>query len=253
MPEQCLDHGGAAGLAETSSRSRGRSRSMPGRPMSVRDAGWLPYYQLRVIGPLAGVTPSAVRESLAALHRRDPNHPALCRLDRLRRRWIPLGAADFSAAVAENVAELPGDLETRPADTGEAEPGPAVALRRLLIGQELGEWPLHVLLHRGFIGIRMSHAAGDGQTLNALVPQLLGAATSAPVTRPCAAPACHWPAPVCATSARDPRRLRGLLTVPRPVLPGTGAGRATSRLAARSVLLPRTLQGGSADPVTGLA
>lgn len=212
---------------------------MPGLRMSVRDAGWLPHYQVRVIGPLAGVTPSTVRESLLALHGHDPRHPALCRLDRAARRWVPLGAEEFAAAVAGNVAQLPrkfaqlpGNVAQLPGDVTDLSrdvtqlhggdrgtTGPAVLLRRVLIGQEPDEWPLRVLLHGGFVGIRMSHAVGDGRVLNALVPALLGAAGSAP----------HSPGrtrlPLARASlrylARDPRRLVMMLAVPRPVLPGT--------------------------------
>jgi hypothetical protein len=186
---------------------------LSGVRMSVRDAGWLPHHQLRVIGPLTGVTPSTVRDCLVALHRRDPRHPALCKLDRSARRWVPLGADEFAAAVAGSVAELPGD-------GGEARSGPAAVLGRVLSGQEPGELPLWVLLHQGYVGIRMSHAVGDARVFNALVPELLGVAAPGP-RRPH-----RTRLPLARASlrhfGRDPRRVGAMLALPRPVLPGTG-------------------------------
>jgi hypothetical protein len=195
---------------------------VPGRRMSLRDADWLPYDHLRVVGPLAGVGAPALREALIALHRRYPRHPSVCLLDRSARRRIPVGAAEFAARVADDVAELdwppPGGT-----DTGPARPGAvAGALRDALVGWPLGDRPLRMLVCRDFVGIRMSHTVGDGRVFNTLTPELLIAAAAGrpprlPFPRPTRLPLARA---ALRFFGRDPRRVAALLTTPRPVLAG---------------------------------
>jgi hypothetical protein len=198
--------------------------------MTVRDAGWLPHDQIRVIGPLTGVTPATVRESLLALHRSDPGHPALCRLDRGGGRWVALRPGDFAAlldgavtdgAVTDGAVTDGAVTDGAVTDGGATKlAGDAEAVRGALMAQEPDGRPLRVLVRGGFVGVRMSHAVGDGRVLNALLPHLLGVTVIEPLRRtrlPLARAAARW-------YGADPRRLRTMLTVPRPVLPGFPPG-----------------------------
>jgi hypothetical protein len=179
---------------------------VPGRRMSVRDADWLRYDHLRVIGPLVGVTTTTVRDALRTLHAMDPGNPAVCRVD--GHRWVPVDPVRYRAALAGDVSELDGDA------SGE----PAVVLRGALAAEPLGDRPVRVLLHRGFAGIRVSHAIGDGRVFSALVPRLFGAAI-VPSPRPVRLPLLRA---TVGYFGRDPRRVGALLRVPRPVLPEPG-------------------------------
>jgi len=180
---------------------------VPGRRISVRDAGWLRYDHLRVIGPLVGVTTTTVRDALSTLHAMDPGNPAVCRVD--GHRWVPVDPARYRAALAGDVAEL---------DAGTGGGEPAVVLRGALAAEPLGDRPVRVLLHRGFAGIRVSHAIGDGRVFSALVPRLFGAAIE-PSPRPVRLPLLRA---AVSYFGRDPRRVGALLRVPRPVLPEPG-------------------------------
>ena len=180
---------------------------VPGRRMSLRDANWLRIDHLRVIGPLTGVTTTTVRDALATLHAMDPGDPAVCRVG--RRRWVPVGPQRYREVLASDVSELDG-----------AEPGvePAVALRGALVAEPLGDRPLRVLLYRGFAGIRVTHAIGDGRVFSALVPRLFGGPV-APSPRPVRLP---LPRATVDYFGRDPRRVAALLRVPRPRPPEPG-------------------------------
>jgi hypothetical protein len=192
--------------------------------MSLRDGDWLPYDHLRVIGPLTGVTASALREALIALHRQHPEHPALCLIDRPGRRWVPVSTAEYAAKVGDDVTDLdlplPGAAADAAAD-GAAEPGAVLdAMRDALVARPLGDRPLRMLVCRDFVGIRMSHSVGDGRVFNTLAPELVIAAAAG------RAPRLPFPAPTRLPLARaalrffgrDPRRVAALLKTPRPVL-----------------------------------
>jgi hypothetical protein len=182
--------------------------------MSVRDANWLRFDHLRVIGPLVGVTTTTVRDALTTLHAMDPGNPAVCRVHGRRGpRWVPAGPAEYRAALDGDVSELDGGTGT---GAGGAEP--AVVLRGALAAEPLGDRPLRVLLYRGFAGIRVSHAIGDGRVFSALVPQVFGAGI-APSPRPVRLPLARAAA---SYFGRDPRRAGALVRVPRPVLPEPG-------------------------------
>jgi hypothetical protein len=181
--------------------------------MSARDASWNGVDHLRVVGPLAGVTVDTVRQALLAAYAADPRQPAVCRTDWGAHRWERLDRAGFAAWLDDLVSGLPdGEGAAASGD------GSAAAVRRALARQPLGDRPLRVVLHRGFAGVRMTHAVGDGRVFNALVPRLLGAD---PATQPAAWRGTALPLlrASLAFFGRDPRRIAALLTVPRPVLP----------------------------------
>ncbi|GIH13865.1 hypothetical protein Raf01_20370 [Rugosimonospora africana] len=207
--------------------------------MSLRDGEWLSCEQVRVVGPLTGVTAPMIRETLIALHRQHPNHPSVCRMDREARRWVPVSTAEYAYLMDSDVSVLvwpePGTAESvavaaaRAAveqRTGERtgiephEVATAETLREALTSRGLGDRPLRVLVCGEFVGIRMSHAIGDARVFNTLVAEIFGAGAAG---RP---PRLAFPRPTRLPLARaslrffgrDPRRVVTLLKTPRPVL-----------------------------------
>ncbi|WP_345627454.1 hypothetical protein [Rugosimonospora acidiphila] len=208
---------------------------MPGRRMSLRDGEWLSCDHIRVVGPLAGVTAPVIRETLIALHRQHPEHGSVCRLDRASRRWVPQSSAEYAYLTNTDVEVLdwpePGTPEAvavaaaraagERVGTAPHEVATAEALREALIALELGDRPLKVLVCGDFVGIRMSHAIGDGQVFNSLATEIFGAGAAG------RAPRLPFPRPTRLPLARAslrffgraPRRALTLLRTPRPVLP----------------------------------
>lgn len=185
--------------------------------MSVRDRDWLGVDHLRVVGPLSDVTVDAVRARLVAIHARDPGHPVVCRVDRVAHRWVPVSRADFAAAVLDDVSVLPDDAGTPPAgaEADAGTPPAAAALRRALGAHVLTDRAVRVVLHQGYVGIKVPHSVGDGRVFNTVVLELLGGAGPGPA-RPTRLPLARGS---LAFFGRDPRRVPAVLRVPRPVLP----------------------------------
>ncbi len=177
--------------------------------MSVRDADWLAYDHLRVVGPLRGVTAEQIRATLVELHRRHRDHPSVCAIDPVARRWVPSSPADYARLVEQDVAESPPG------------PDPAAAVLAALLAAPLAGRPLRVVVCGDFVGIRMSHGVGDGRVFNALVPELFGAGAAQRPPRLAFRRPSRLPLAKAALRyfGRDPRRLGRLATVPRPVLP----------------------------------
>jgi hypothetical protein len=152
------------------------SGPMEPRRLSLRDRGWLGHEVLRVIGPLSGLSVARLREALVRLHRADPLRPALSRLDRVARHWVPLPSEEFAGWVRDLVLDC---SPAAPATYGLAglagsdTDGDLAGLRRYLLAHPMGDRPLLLGVRGDVLGMRLSHAAGDGRTASALLMELL--------------------------------------------------------------------------------
>jgi len=120
--------------------------SRAGRRLSRRDRGWLGTDLYRVVGPLAGPAPAALRAALRAAHAGAPGAPLLCRLDRTGYRWVPLDPAGFAARLPALVLSTgvpsTGPESTGPDSTARAGPGPG---RPRALARHFGTAPATVL------------------------------------------------------------------------------------------------------------
>ena len=187
--------------------------------ISVRDANWLSYDHLRVVGPFRDVDAAGVRQTLVAFHRRYPNHPLFSRVNRARRRWERMTPSDFAAMVDRTVVEF---VNQRSDEPGPSSADPAESMRANLLATPLEDVPMRLVVADGYVGIRMTHAIGDGRVFNAVLPEII-AATAArreprlPEARPTRLPLLRASLRFFGSS---PGNVRRLLRVERPVLPG---------------------------------
>jgi hypothetical protein len=183
-----------------------------GRRVSPRDASWLAVESAKVVGPLAGVSPAAIRRALVELHAHRPDSRAVCRLDRTGRRWRPMSRREFAGWVHRLVLEVGLD--------------DADAVTDQLVAEPLGDRPVLLVAGGPFAGMKMNHAAGDGRVGDALFAEVLSAATSGrtawhPYPRPTRLPLARAIAHQLATR---PGRLPRALTVARAPRPQAPAG-----------------------------
>jgi hypothetical protein len=190
---------------------------MTGIRTSVRDGDLLRYNHMRVVGPLTGLTVDRLRVALIDLHRLYPEHPALCRVDRAARRWIPLSDAEFATRAHVAVAE--------PEAFAQGPSGLAEALRTEMLEMPLDDHPLRFLVRDGHFEVKVTHGIGDGRNFNIVVPALVHAATSgaAPSLPSAAATRLPLARATWRHFASDPRRVVKLLRMPRPTMPEPGS------------------------------
>jgi hypothetical protein len=137
---------------------------MSSTSLTLRERAWLPLEQIRTIGPLTGITAVRVRDALTGLHRADPEHRAVSRLDRPAAAWEHLDADGFAAHVREAVTDLgPGPLDF-------------AAMTRQLQDEPVSALPVRVLVGGGYVALRVSRAYGDTEPVNALLRELVCAA-----------------------------------------------------------------------------
>ncbi|WP_203819115.1 hypothetical protein [Paractinoplanes ferrugineus] len=122
----------------------------------------MPYEYIRTVGPLAGITVDGVRGALIGLHRNDPTHRAVSRLDRARATWRHLDAAAFARFVEGSVTDA-GDL-----DMFEA------SLR--LQSEARTDHPLRIMVGTDFVAIKFTHSYGDAGPVLVLLHELIKAA-----------------------------------------------------------------------------
>jgi hypothetical protein len=178
--------------------------------LAVRDRAWLAMDNLRVIGPLAGITVAGLRDALVRLHDARPAYHPVSRLDRSGLRWEPLSRPDFSRFCHDLVVPVPLGF---PGPDGAAD-----AVTRWLVAEPLADRPLLLAVCKGFVGAKISHGLGDGRVVNTLFPELLRATATGSVPRP------PFPNPVAFPTlralahhfGRHPARLRHALRVVRP-------------------------------------
>jgi len=183
------------------------------RRLALRDRAWLAVDNLRVIGPLSGITVAGLRDSLVRLHDAQPAYHPVSRLDRSALRWVPLSRPDFSRFCADLVVPVPAPLS--------AGSDPAGAVTRWLVDEPLRDRPLLLAGCNGFVGAKISHGLGDGRVVNTLFPELLRATAAGSVPRP------PFPRPVRLPLlralvhhfGRHPARLRQAVRVARPPAP----------------------------------
>jgi hypothetical protein len=176
--------------------------------MTLRQRAWLPYDVVRTFGPFNGVSSSQFRRALARLHEVDPAQPAVCALDRERKSWVVLGAAEFANRLPDVVVDVLPDSEPS-----------ADALTRTMLELDCGDRPIVLGVCGGFVAIRSNHALGDGSTLVRLIEWIAEAtsATASSVDMPVPA----WKRAPLARAAlrlymRDPMRVVRTLAVKRP-------------------------------------
>jgi hypothetical protein len=142
--------------------------------MSLRDRGWLPMDTVRSVGPLAGVTATGLRETLIRLHRDHPTYHPVCRVDTESFQWVPIPGPEFAARTQDMVVEI---------EAGGREPAEAAAWR--VAEEPMGDRPVFFALCDGFVGMKFTHALGDGKISNAFMPEVLSAAAAGrPVVPP---------------------------------------------------------------------
>jgi len=145
------------------------------RRLDARARMWLSVDNLRVIGPLHGITAGGLRDALVRLHAAHPGLAAVCRLDRAAARWVPLCAAEFAA--------FSGRLVVPAGATADA-------VTHVLIDEPLGDRPLLLAVGGAFVGAKIAHAVGDGRIVNTLFPEIVAASAAGRTPRP------PFPAPV---------------------------------------------------------
>lgn len=116
-----------------------------------------------MFGPLETPSADALRLAVRRLADEDPQHRLFLRLDRRRLRWIHPRPAELDARCASLVED--GLDLTRPDRTVER-----------LLGRDLGDEPVRLLVGPDGAGAVFSHAFADGSYINALLPELLHAA-----------------------------------------------------------------------------
>ncbi len=164
-----------------------------------------------MFGPFEGVSVAGLRAALASMHAVRPEHPAVCLLDRRAGRWRQLSTVEFAAHVEDAVIAV-------------GEPT-ADAVARHLVGVRLADRPLVLAVGGGFVGLKLSHAVGDGRVVNAVLPALIrAAARRVPAQQP--PPSGRLPLVRAALHhfGRHPGRVPGALVVSRP--PGDAPGDA---------------------------
>jgi hypothetical protein len=182
--------------------------------MPLRDRWWVQHESIRTVGPFQGITAEALREALRRWHRAEPTSPALSRVDPAG-RWIHLSGEEFAALCDDWVVELDAH-----------GPHSAELVTRRLLDEPRGDGRLLLVIGGGFVGQRVSHAAGDGRTINRLLPGLLKAAVTGGTPPPQPATS---PVPLTRAIARHfgraPHRLAHAARLRRPPLtpPGTHA------------------------------
>ncbi|WP_436523019.1 hypothetical protein [Actinoplanes sp. HUAS TT8] len=132
--------------------------------LTLRERAWLPLEQIRTVGPLTGITAARVRDAFIGLHRADPGHRAVARLDRTAAAWEELDEAGFAAHVQGAVTDLgPGPLDFE-------------AMTRRLQDEPADDHPVRILVGGGYVALRVSRAYGDAEPVNALLRELVRAA-----------------------------------------------------------------------------
>ncbi|MFI1989885.1 hypothetical protein [Actinoplanes sp. NPDC020271] len=179
---------------------------MSSTSLTLRERAWLPLEQIRTIGPLTGITAAAVRDALTGLHRADPEHRAVSRLDRAAAAWEHLDDAGFAAQVREAVTDLgPGPLDFE-------------AMTRSLQDEPLTGLPVRVLVGGGYVAVRVSRAYGDAEPVNALLRELVRAAYAGRAASLTPFTAQPWALPKAWLKqvGLRPNRWRGGLSTPKP-------------------------------------
>jgi O-antigen/teichoic acid export membrane protein len=129
--------------------------------LTLRERAWLPLEYIRTVGPLDGVTVTALRAALIGLHAADPTHRAVSRLNRDRTRWEHLDPDTFAAYVREAVTAGPADPD---------------AMSRQLLAEPRGHHPVRILVGGGYVAMKIAHAYGDAAPVNTLLRELVRAA-----------------------------------------------------------------------------
>ncbi|WP_203684563.1 hypothetical protein, partial [Actinoplanes siamensis] len=148
--------------------------------LTPRERAGLPLEYVRTVGPLTGVTAERLRSALTGLHRADPAHRAVARLDRAGARWWQLDAAGFARHAAGLVTDLGPDLVDFEATT------------RRLQDEPHGDFPMRVLAGGGYVAVRVSQAYGDATSANALIRELVRAAGEGRAARPARFEPASW-------------------------------------------------------------
>lgn len=192
-------------------------RGTPGRErrLSPRERGWLDVDTVRGIGPFTGITADGLRDALVRLHRRHPTHPAVCRLDRDRLRWIPVSEPEFAAGVRDMVLDL--------APRGDQ---PAEYAAHRLMDEPARDRPVLLAVCDRYVAKRMAHCVGDGRVSNTLLPGLIRAAATGAEVEPLPSPAPRLPLTRALLRHIGTRPWRiAEVRIRRP--PATGAGAPT--------------------------
>lgn len=174
--------------------------------LTLRERAWLPLEHIRTVGPLTGITAAGVRDALTGLHRSDPEHRAVARLDRAAATWEHLDPAGFAAHVREAVTDLgPGPLDFE-------------AMTRRLQDEPAGALPVRVLVGGGYVALKVSRAYGDAEPVNALLRELVRAAHDGRAAGLVPLAARRWALPKAWLKqvGLRPDRWRDGLAVPRP-------------------------------------
>lgn len=184
-----------------------------------------------MFGPFETPSADALRLALRRLAADQPRHRLFARLDRRRLRWLHPGPDELDARCAALVRD---DLDfSRPDRTVER-----------LLGLDLGDEPIRLLVGREGAGAVFTHGWGDGAYINALLPELLRAARDDRAPRLAAETAPH----LFRTAARfylgRPARIGRLLGAPRGTPPADPEALAPPRW---SVLRARSAPGFYAD------
>ncbi|BCY06031.1 hypothetical protein L3i22_011190 [Actinoplanes sp. L3-i22] len=174
--------------------------------LTLRERSWLPLEHIRTIGPLTGITAARMRDALTGLHRADPEHRAVSRLDRPGAAWQHLDTAEFAVFVRDVVTDL----------------GPATldfaTMTRRLQDEPPGEHPVRILVGGGYVALKVSPAYGDTEPVNALLRELVRAALAGRAAALTPLTARRWALPRAWLKqvGLRPSRWRDGLAVPRP-------------------------------------
>ncbi|WP_127504466.1 lipopolysaccharide biosynthesis protein [Actinoplanes solisilvae] len=133
--------------------------------MTLHERAWLPLEYIRTVGPLHGVSVDGVRRALIGLHAADPKHRAVSKLDRLGARWQHLSPAEFSLFV-ERAVQDSGDWSLD-----------MDGMTRKLQSEPRGVHPIRILVGAGYVAMKVSHAYGDAGPVNALLHEIVTAAS----------------------------------------------------------------------------
>jgi hypothetical protein len=140
-------------------------RFLDGRLVTLRDRPWGHDRSVLVLGPLTGQDPERYRALMRDLLTSGTDHPLTRRLR--RGRWVAVPEAAFEAHVRHVVTPLDraalDDLDRLVADR---------------LTQPLADCPLHLEIGEQFVVVTVAHAVGDGQVVNRLVADIVGAASS---------------------------------------------------------------------------
>jgi hypothetical protein len=199
-----------------------------GRRVTARDATWAGIEFFRVLGPFPAVPVDRLRRALIALHAQRPTSRFVCRLDRRRGRWLPMSAAAFEQWVDGLIVRGDPDMD-------------ADAWARALHAEVLGDRPVVLAAGGRFGGLRASHVVGDARVTEALLAEVLAAATSGraatfPFPRPALLPLTRA---LAHQFGRHPGRLPAAVRIRRPPPPpacGAVGGGADRTLAYASAV-----------------